>query len=171
MNNYLISQILVILATIFISVTYFEKNRKNILILFIFYSVLYGIHYLLLSALTGFFMNMVSIGRNIIFYRHEKKKQENSIYFLIILFIIIILFGIFSYKDMFSIISMSASLISTYSIWQRNIKVYRVLAIIVSICFIIYAIHINSLFAIITEVILLMAEFIGVLLLVLKREK
>lgn len=171
MNNYLVSQILVILATIFISVTYFEKNRKNILILFIFYSVLYGIHYLLLSALTGFFMNMVSIGRNIIFYRHEKKKQENSIYFLIILFIIIILFGVFSYNDMFSIISMSASLISTYSVWQRNIKVYRVLAIIVSICFIIYAIHINSLFAIITEVILLMAEFIGVLLLVLKKGK
>lgn len=171
MNNYLISQVLVILATIFISVTYFEKNRKNILILFIFYSVLYGIHYLLLSALTGFFMNMVSIGRNIIFYRHEKKKQENSIYFLIILFIIIILFGVFSYNDMFSIISMSASLISTYSIWQRNIKVYRVLAIIVSICFIIYAIHINSLFAIITEVILLMAEFIGILLLVLKKGK
>lgn len=171
MNNYLISQGLVILATIFISVTYFEKNRKNILILFIFYSVLYGIHYLLLSALTGFFMNMVSIGRNIIFYRHEKKKQENSIYFLIILFIIIILFGVFSYNDMFSIISMSASLISTYSVWQRNIKVYRILAIIVSICFIIYAIHINSLFAIITEVILLMAEFIGVLLLVLKKGK
>lgn len=171
MNNYLISQGLVILATIFISVTYFEKNRKNILILFISYSVLYGIHYLLLSALTGFFMNMVSIGRNIIFYRHEKKKQENSIYFLIILFIIIILFGVFSYNDMFSIISMSASLLSTYSIWQRNIKVYRVLAIIVSICFIIYAIHINSLFAIITEVILLMAEFIGILLLVLKKGK
>ena len=171
MNNYLISQGLVILATIFISVTYFEKNRKNILILFISYSVLYGIHYLLLSALTGFFMNMVSIGRNIIFYRHEKKKQENSIYFLIILFIIIILFGVFSYNDMFSIISMSASLISTYSVWQRNIKVYRILAIIVSICFIIYAIHINSLFAIITEVILLMAEFIGVLLLVLKKGK
>lgn len=170
MNNYLLSQILVILATIFISVTYFEKRRKNILILFIFYSILYGIHYLLLGALTGFFMNMVSIVRNIIFYRHEKRKQENSICFLLVLFIIIIVFGIFSYKDMFSIISMSASLISTYSVWQKNIKVYRYLAVVVSICFIIYAIHINSLFAIITEAILLFAEMIGILLLFFKKK-
>ena len=171
MNNYLISQILVILATFFISVTYIEKQRKKILILFIFYSILYGIHYLLLGALTGFLMNIVSIIRNIIFYINEKKNKENKISFLIILFIIIISFGIFSYKDLFSIISISASLMSTYSIWQKNIRLYRLIAIIVSICFIIYAIHINSLFAIITEIILLITELTGIILLVFKKEK
>ena len=171
MNNYLISQILVILATFFISVTYIEKKRKKILILFIFYSILYGIHYLLLGALTGFLMNIVSIIRNIIFYINEKKNKENKISFLIILFIIIISFGIFSYKDLFSIISISASLMSTYSIWQKNIRLYRLIAIIVSICFIIYAIHINSLFAIITEIILLITELTGIILLVFKKEK
>ena len=36
--------------------------------MFILYSLFYGIHYLLLNALTGFLMNMVSIIRNIVFY-------------------------------------------------------------------------------------------------------
>lgn len=165
MDKYLLSQIAVIIATIFIAFTYFFKNRKKILILFILYSIFYGIHYLLLDALTGFLMNIVSIIRNIVFFRCEIKNKENSKLFLAFLFSIIIVFGTYSYKDIFSIISMTASLTSTYSIWQKNPKIYRVLAILVSICFIVYAIHIKSLLAIITEIILLFAEFIGLILL------
>lgn len=164
MGKYLISQILVILATIVIAITYVSKSRKKILILFIIYNILYGIHYLLLNAFTGFYMNLVSVGRNVFFLFNLKKDKENGIIFLLVLFSIIIGIGIYSYQDFFSLISMSASLLSTYSVWQKNIKSYRYIAVIVSIEFIIYAIHINSLFAIITEVFLLFVELIGVYL-------
>lgn len=171
MNYYLLSQIIVIVATIFIAFTYFIKNRKKILILFILYSIFYGIHYLLLNAITGFLMNLVSIIRNIIFYKQEINNKQNSKIFLVVLFSIIILFTLCSYKDYYSLISMSASLISTYSIWQKNPIIYRILAVIVSICFIIYAIHINSVFAIITEVFLLTTEIIGLILLKIQKDR
>lgn len=171
MNYYLLSQIIVIVATIFIAFTYFIKNRKKILILFILYSIFYGIHYLLLNATTGFLMNLVSIIRNIIFYKQEINNKQNSKIFLVVLFSIIILFTLCSYKDYYSLISMSASLISTYSIWQKNPIIYRILAVIVSICFIIYAIHINSVFAIITEVFLLTTEIIGLILLKIQKDR
>jgi hypothetical protein len=61
MNKYLFSQIAVIIATVFLGLTYFSKDRKKILILFILYSAFYGVHYILLEAITGFFMNMISI--------------------------------------------------------------------------------------------------------------
>ena len=171
MNYYLLSQIIVIVATIFIAFTYFIKNRKKILILFILYSIFYGIHYLLLNATTGFLMNLVSIIRNIIFYKQEINNKQNSKIFLVVLFSIIILFTLCSYKDYYSLISMSASLISTYSIWQKSPIIYRILAVIVSICFIIYAIHINSVFAIITEVFLLTTEIIGLILLKIQKDR
>ena len=171
MNYYLLSQIIVIVATIFIAFTYFIKNRKKILILFILYSIFYGIHYLLLNAITGFLMNLVSIIRNIIFYKQEINNKQNSKIFLVVLFSIIILFTLCSYKDYYSLISMSASLISTYSIWQKSPIIYRILAVIVSICFIIYAIHINSVFAIITEVFLLTTEIIGLILLKIQKDR
>ena len=171
MNYYLLSQIIVIIATIFIAFTYIIKNRKKILILFILYSIFYGIHYLLLNAITGFLMNLVSIIRNIVFYKQEINNKQNSKIFLVILFTIIILFTLCSYKDYYSLISMSASLISTYSIWQKNPIIYRILAVIVSICFIIYAIHINSVFAIITEVFLLTTEIIGLILLKIQKDR
>ncbi len=164
MNKYLISQLLVIIATIVIAFTYVSKSKKKILILFIIYNIFYGIHYLLLDAFTGFFMNLVSVGRNVFFFYNNKNEKRNGIIILMVLFSIIIGFGVYSYQDCYSLVSMSASLLSTYSVWQNNIKKYRYIAVIVSIEFIIYAVHINSLFAIITEIFLLFVELIGIYL-------
>ena len=164
MDKYLISQVLVIIATIIIAITYITKSRKKILICFIFYNLFYGIHYLLLNARTGFLMNLVSIGRNVFFFYNNSKGKENSKTILVVLYLIIITFGIISYQDFYSIISTSASLISLYSVWQKDVKKYRYFAIVVSILFIIYGIHINSFFAIITEVFLLFVEIIGIVI-------
>ena len=149
MDLYLLSQIFVILSIILLGVTYFLKNKTQILILCIFYCVFYGIHYLLLGALTGSMMNLVSLIRNYCFFRNSKKNKKNSKIMLVFLVLIAIIFCFITYKDVFCIISLIASIISTYSIWQDNIKVYKVLAIPVSICFLIYAVHINSILAII----------------------
>ena len=59
---------------------------------------------------------------------------------------------------------MSANMLSTYSIWQDDVKTYRILAIPVSICFLIYAIRINSVIAAIIETILLVTEIISVII-------
>ena len=162
MDKYFMSQMLVIIATIIISVTYIVKSKKKILIYFIFYNLFYGIHYLLLNAYTGFFMNMISIGRNVFFFYNDSKGKENGKIVLILLFSIIIGLGIASYQDFYSLISMSASLLSAYSIWQSDVRKYRYIAMIVSVLFIIYGIHIKSLFAVITEVFLLFVELIGI---------
>ena len=162
MDKYFMSLMLVIIATIIISVTYIVKSKKKILIYFIFYNLFYGIHYLLLNAYTGFFMNMISIGRNVFFFYTDSKGKENGKVVLILLFSIIIGLGIASYQDFYSLISMSASLLSAYSIWQSDVRKYRYIAMIVSVLFIIYGIHIKSLFAVITEVFLLFVELIGI---------
>ncbi len=51
----------------------------------------------------------------------------------------------------------------TYSIWQDNNKIYRYLAIPISVLWIIYNIYVHSMFAIIAECILLIVKNIGVL--------
>ena len=163
MNSYVISQFLVIVSMICMGSTYISKNKKNILCLCIIYGIFYGIHYLLLGAITGFFMNGVSIIRNIWFYRNAKRNKKNSKIVFVILVLLGIGIGIFSYQDVFSIVSISASILSTYSVWQDRVKIYRILAILVSIGFIIYGIHIHSLFSILSELILLLVEIIGVI--------
>lgn len=160
---YILSQVFVIIATLLLGITYFLKNKVKILSFCIFYNIFYGIHYLLLGALTGGAMNIVSLIRNIIFFQNGKKGKENKLIYLIILSLISVIFCLITYKNLFSIISLSASILSTYSVWQDNVYRYKIIAIPVSTCFIIYAIHIKSLFAVITELILLLSAIIGLI--------
>ena len=127
--TYLLSQICVILAVLFLGSTYLIKNKKIILFLTIMMSIFYGLQYLFLNAITGVFMNIVSIIRSIWFYINAKNKKKNSIIVLIVLFIIIIILELLSFKNIFSLLPMIATMIFTYSLWQDNIKVYRWLAI------------------------------------------
>lgn len=171
MKIYLFSQLLVVIATIFIGSTYLVKDKKKIMFLCIIYCFLYGYHYLILKALTGFAMTLISAIRNIVFYKNAKKNKNNSIITLVIFTLSAVLLGIFTFQDNFSILSIIASIISTYSIWQKDNKKYRMLAIPVSICFIIYAIHINSLLSIITETLLLGIEIVGVIDYIIRNRK
>ena len=162
MNTYVVSQIFVIIAILLLGATYFFKDKVKILIFCLLYCVFYGIHYLLLGALTGSMMNLVSFIRNLWFFRNCKKNIKNSKFVLIMLMFISTMFCVITYKDSFSLVSLGASLLSTYSIWQDNVSLYKILAIPVSICFIIYSVHINSIMAIITETVLLLMEIIAI---------
>lgn len=169
--NYLLSQICVILAVVLLGTTYLIKDKRIILLMSILIASLYGTQYLLLGAISGFFMNLVSIVRNIWFYINAKNKKKNGIIVLIVLYIIAIVLGVFSFKSIFSILPIIATMLYTYSIWQDNIKVYRWLAIPVSISWIVYNVYSNTLFGIITESILLIIEIIGVIRLKKVKEK
>ena len=163
MDLYLLSQICVVISIAILGTTYFVKSKEKILSLCVVYNIFYGIHYLLLGAVTGSCMNLVSLVRNLWFYRNSKKGIKNNEAVLYTLFIISSVSCIFTYDDVFSLISLTASLLSTYSIWQDNVRLYKFIAIPVSICFIIYAIHLKSVVAIITEVILLITEIIAII--------
>lgn len=161
--NYLLSQICVILAVIVLGTTYLIKDKRIILLMSILTALLYGTQYLLLGAMSGVFMNIVSIVRNIWFYINAKNKKKNSIIVLIVLYVIAIVLGVLSFKSIFSIFPIIATTLYTYSIWQDDIKLYRWLAIPISLSWITYNIHSNTLFGIITECILLIIEIIGVI--------
>ena len=87
---------------------------------------------------------------------------------LVILFVIAIVLGLLSFKNIFSLLPIISTLLYTYSIWQDDIKIYRILAIPTSISWIIYNTYSNSILAIITECVLLIIEIIGVIKLMKK---
>lgn len=161
-TTYNISQLCVIVAVILLGLTYLLKNKKVILFLAILISLLYGAQYILLSAFTGFAVNMVSIIRNVWFYINAKKEKKNEFWVLLALILIASTFSLFTYKDMYSIFPLLAFILYTYSIWQSNIKVYRWLAIPISISWIIYNVYAKTLFGTITECSLLVVEIIGI---------
>jgi len=165
--QYILSQIFIIMNYVFLIMTYQSKSRKGILIYNIVALISAGLSYICLSAYSGLAMTIVSIIRNIIFVIDEKKNgvkdknQAKDYIILAILYIISIILAIFTYNGILSMMSVVATMLYTYSIWQKNTRIYKVLGVLVSIVGIIYNIYIFSIFGIILEAITSISAIIG----------
>ncbi len=165
--TYILSQVFTIIMYVLLALTYYAKDRKKVLILSFLSLIANGIAYIFLSAWTGLAMCIVALIRNIIFLIDEKKngKRENitktDIIILVILYIIAIISAVFTYDGFLSLLSVFATALYTYSVWQKKTNIYKLLGIPVGILWILYNIYIMSIFGIILETILLICSITG----------
>ena len=151
-QNYIISQVCTIIMYVLLGITYQVKARKKLLILSIFSNAFQGIAYLLLNAKSGFVMCVLAILRETaMMFISDKIKDEIGV----------IISAIFTYEGIFSMLSILATVIYTYSIWQKNEKIYKALGTPVGICWIAYNIFVKSIFGVILESIILICSIVG----------
>lgn len=167
--TYVLSQIFVIINSALLMSTYQLKSRKSILIVSFMALLANGVVYTLLSAWSGLAMVFVAMTRNIIFMLDERKNGKSDkttkkdIAILTILYIISIISAIFTYEGILSMMSVLATMLYTYSVWQKKTNVYKVLGIIIEIIWIIYNIYIFSILGIVLDVLLLTSAIIGLI--------
>lgn len=169
-STYITSQVFAVIMYVLLAFTYYFKDRKKILV-FNFLSILANsVEFILLGAYPGLAMNGVAILRDAIFIIDENRSTKKDkvtikdVFVLLFLFEISIVLSIFTFDGIFSLFAMGATMIFTYSIWQKNTKVYKLLGPFVSLCWIVYKIYIKSIFGIILESVLLISTIIGYIL-------
>lgn len=166
-TTYILSQVFTILMYILLAMTYYVKDRKKILILNFLGQIAIMIAYILLGAKTGLAMTVVALMRNIIFILDENKNGKRTttnmldVIILAILSSILLIFAIFTYDGFFSLFSVFATMVYTFSVWQKNTKVYKILGIPTEIFWIAYNIYIMSIFGIILESIMFVCIIAG----------
>lgn len=167
--TYILSQVFIIISYICLVFTYQTKNRKSILVYNFVSLIVTGLSYVFLSAYSGLAMVGVAIIRNIIFLIDEKKngksdKNSTKDYIILgVLYLISIVFAILTYNGILSMMSVLATMLYTFSVWQKNTKVYKLLGMPIEAIWIIYNIYIFSIFGIILESILAISTVVGYL--------
>jgi len=166
---YVLSQVFVIINAALLMATYQLKTRKSILTVSFMALLANGLAYVLLSAWSGLAMVFVAMIRNIIFMIDEKKNGKSDkitkkdIVILAVLYAISIISAIYTYEGFLSLMSVFATMLYTYSVWQKKTSVYKILGIIIEVIWIIYNIYILSIFGIIVEIFLLISAVIGII--------
>lgn len=167
--TYILSQVFVIINSALLMTTYQLKSRKGILVVSFLALFANGVVYVLLSAWSGLAMVFVAMIRNIIFMIDEnrngkrEKITKKDVFILIVLYIISIISAIFTYEGILSMMSVLATMLYTYSIWQKKTNVYKILGIIIEAVWIIYNIYICSIMGIALHVVLSMSAIIGLI--------
>jgi hypothetical protein len=147
-------QLIGLLAFCILVLSFYKKDTKTILVYQTTSNLIYFIHYLLLGGLTGAFISLMSVIRNIVFI---KTKSKIIIPIFILLYLII---TIIFYESIYSILPMIAN--SCYLIFITfNTKKHLLIGEVMSATlWVIYSIFVLSYTEIITESILIVSNVI-----------
>ena len=138
------AQIIGTVALIISSSAPHQNTKKKVLIYKIFSTALYALQYLILGALSAVVTNIIGVIRDYILYRYAKENKEVPILILYIYIIIVLVSGVFTFNGLISILPILLSILTTYSVWQNNLKKYRGITVIIIILWTIYNFAVNA---------------------------
>lgn len=140
----IIAQIVGVLAIIFFALSPQQKNKKRILIFQLISSILYALQYMFLGAFSAVATNLIGAVKNLSFYMYTKKDKDIPIAMLYIYIIIIVVFGVLTFSNILSVLPIILSVIFTYGTWQSNLKIYRIIALVTSVIWLIYNLGVGA---------------------------
>ena len=159
---YIISQIITVIYFGFLSLSYLLKNREHILLANLLAHIGQMIAMGMLNGATGAAMAFIMMLRDLVFLIQEKKHiKKSELHILIVTIILIIVLTSYTYKGPISLLSVGATLCTTFALWQKNVKRYKLMGIMAGILWLAYNIFIASILGIILQTILNICSIIG----------
>lgn len=163
--SFIITQSIGIIAFVILICSYYKKEKYKILLLQIIASVAFLIHYYLLDGITGAMCNIISLIMLIIIYIIGDKinNKKNKLILISILIMALTLICIITWKNIFSIFPIIASIVILGSFMFKKENTIRWLGIVGAISWLIYGIICKSYSAIIFELITIVTTFIAII--------
>ena len=166
-TQYILSQVVIIFVYLFLSLTYCVKSRRLILAFSFLSNFLNSIAFILLGAYTSSAMCAISIFRDIIFLIDEKINGKSAnitkkdIALLALVYGICTIAIISTFNGFSSLLYATGSMLYTFSIWQKNNKLYRFMGIPVTLIVIVDSILLKSIFGVILQGVVLIVSIAG----------
>ena len=155
---YIISQIVTVIYFTILSLSYLLKDRTKILVANFLAHIGQTAAMAMLNGYTGAAMSVIMMLRDLtlLIQEHEKSKGKKinkklDLIILIVTVILIVALTIFTYNGPLSLLSVAATLVTTYALWQKNVKRYKLLGLVAGILWLAYNIFIMSIMGIILE--------------------
>ena len=162
--TFILSQILIVLAYIFLGGTYLLKDKKLIILLSSLAAFCYGLAYAFVFAWTGVVMNLIALIRNILFiivgvkFKNSSKSRRIV---LICVYVLIIASSVFTYDGVLSLMAVFATVLYSTALWIDKDRYYKILGSLTSVLWIIYNVFIKLYLSVVFESIMVICAGIG----------
>ncbi|MBE7082844.1 MAG: YgjV family protein [Clostridiales bacterium] len=167
---FIASQVLVVVAYVFIALSYAVKDRKKLLLFCIVACCWFVVAYSLMEAWSAAAVNGICVVRNIAFLFNKKpsEKKFNTIIFVSTIVASLAVL-ILTYDGFWSTFAILGMIFSSISVYQKNYTAYKVFGVLNSSCWIAYNCFVANTFGIILESILL--AYIVLEIIILKKHR
>lgn len=156
----ILAQIMGICGIIIFIIMFHFGSMKNVLKMKMTMDIFWALHFLLIGATSAFATNMICFIRENVFIRNDKKFFGAKAWLWIFIAFNLIS-AVLTWKGYYSILPAIASSLATYSFWQKNVKVARIIGFSNNIMMFTYDIFAGSLMGIIGETLAFLSVIIA----------
>lgn len=153
--NLLLAQVFALLSSLCLLISFWQKKRIKILFFQILDSTFDIIQYALLGAYTGSLISLLGATRAYTF------TKTNNKYFLFLFLSLYIIASLLTFNGLISFIPLIAALIYTIVTWNKKEKNIRLFSILVFILWFIYDILVKAYVSSITDIVLVVSNFMA----------
>ena len=161
--NTIITQGIGAIAFILLGLSYYKKEKKEILYMQIFSSIAFSIHYFLLNGITGAVCNLISMLMMVIIYIYDQTKRNNKKILILIMIPVLILIALLSWENVFSIFPIISSTLMLIAFLHDKPNDIRAMGVVSNLSWTIYGIMLRSYITIAFETIILLASIVALL--------
>jgi len=136
--TFLIPQVFAFIDFILYTLSLQFKKKTKVLKFQIVANTFYALEYLMLNAYAGVNNSLFGITRSLIFYICHKKRKKCPSYVAAIFLTLVVIFGFITFIDIFSTLPVIISIIFFMALYTEDMKLYRKVAVIASVLWIIY---------------------------------
>lgn len=153
--NLLLAQVFAFLSSSCLLISFWQRKRIKILFFQILDSAFDIIQYTLLGAYTGSLISLLGATRAYTF------SKTNNKYFLFLFLLLYIIASLITFDGVISFIPLIAALVYTIVTWNKKEKNIRLFSILVFILWFIYDILVKAYVSSITDIVLVVSNFIA----------
>lgn len=158
----LIVQALGVLGLCFGVLSFQSNKSKNIVKLKLLNDFIFSIQYILLDAITGAVMNIISCFRNLIYINCDK-KNKNTYSWMVLFSVIMLVMGVITWDSPFSLLAIAGKIISTVSYGLKDAKKVRLLTLPSSIGWLIYDSYYHSVGGVMNQLLIILSILISII--------
>jgi len=157
------SQALTVLAYVFLGIGLVRKRRMDILLTGCVFHVLMGAQFLLLGGTMGLAATAVSLLRNVAFAVNERRGKANPKRLLAVFALAVLSLTAFFFRTPADLLPAGFSLIGLFIYWYPGTRTVRIGTFAISICYIAYAVPLESWSTVVCEVFIMASTTVGYL--------
>lgn len=159
--NIILAQIIGLIGLVCSSLAVNQGKKDKILAFQLLANALYFFEYLLLDATSAGLICFLAVFRCFTFYKLDQ-NDKRSVSALVIFEVLALIIGIFTYNGLISLLPIIIFILYTYATWQNNLKLFRIVAFIVPICWVIYNLRVLAYVSAISSFIEMISAIIAI---------
>ena len=143
-TNFITAQILGIISSFFLCISYIVKNKKHFLLFSILGDIIYATSFLFVNSVGTAIITFLSCLQTLCFYYFEIKNEKLPIWIAFLFILCFIVVGVVNLNTIWDVLPIVVYIYYTFTLYNKDLNKLKLMFIIANIILVIYDVLVTA---------------------------